>query len=96
MKNFLVNKYGRQVTAGEVKELFGLERKDPWPAEGMEKRTIQGFICWVDPLGERKELARWPHKSRVQFRLRARYYCGVCGDETPIGRGEQHSKKHKA
>lgn len=72
-----------QATAGQVKVLFGLRENEEWPPEGMPKREIQGFICWVDPITEGK------------FKIRAKMFCGLCGDETPIGRMKQHIKKHK-
>ena len=87
-KNWIVGPRGYwQATSGEVKEMFGLKKSDPWPDEGMVKRIIQGFICWVDPITKRAD-------GSTQFKIRAKMFCGVCGDEVPIGRAQQHSTVH--
>jgi hypothetical protein len=91
--NYIVGKTGYwQATTHEVKELFGRKKQDPWPDEGMPKRVIQGFICWVDPM----QYEALPFGGlRPIKRIRAYMYCGVCGDAIPIGRGQQHSTVHE-
>jgi hypothetical protein len=91
--NWIVGKRGYwQATSHEVKELFGLKPNDAWPDEGMPKRVIQGFVCWID--------AAAPYKTNKQgkqyrpFKIRAKMFCGICGDETPIGRAIQHNSVH--
>ena len=92
--NWIVGKTGWwQATSHEVKEYFGLRKEDAWPDTGMPKRVIQGFICWVDPLpafevNKRGQVYR-------PFKIRAKMFCGICGDEVPIGRCQQHSAKHE-
>ncbi len=92
-KMYLVGPRGHwQATSGEVKEFFGLKINDPWPDEGMPKRVIQGFICWVDPLPE-KRLSKTGKEYRP-FKIRAKMFCGECGDEVPISRCKQHLKSN--
>lgn len=67
----------------DVKELFGLDRKAKWPAEGVPERVIQGVRCRVDPI------------TAGRFSIRARAVCPDCGKDMPIGRLAQHAKVHK-
>jgi len=73
----------RQAFDPEVKQFFGLRPEDKWPEQGMSSRTIQGILCWVDPL------------TVGRFTIRARAMCPVCSRTVPIGRLEQHSKIHR-
>jgi len=91
--NWIVGRTGYwPATSNEVKELFGLKATDAWPDAGMPKRTVQGFICWVDALPPQQV----NKNGRVYrpFKIRAKMYCGGCGDEQPIGRQQQHAQVH--
>jgi hypothetical protein len=91
--NWIVGKNGWwQATSGEVKEMFGLKKTDPWPDAGMPKRVVQGFICWIDPIAP-VQINKNGREYRP-FRIRARMFCGICGDEQPIGRQQQHAQVH--
>jgi hypothetical protein len=91
--NWIVGRTGYwQATSGEVKQFFGLKINDAWPDEGMPKRVIQGFICWIEPM--QYEAIAFGQLRPVR-RVRAKMFCGICGDEQPIGRQQQHNKVHE-
>jgi len=84
--NYLIlNKWDRDATASQVKELFGLKPNTPWPKAGVPLQVIQGTSCWVYPLQ--------PGKG---FKLRAYCSCKFCGKAVPIGRLHQHVLAHAA
>lgn len=73
---------------GEVKVLFGLDRKAKWPKDGMVAKELQGIWCYV--LGLDAARARG-------ITLRALCKCPNCGKHMPIGRLAQHWRTvHKA
>lgn len=76
-------------TEGHVKALFGLSPKAKWPAEGVPRRDVQGILCWVEPLRERR-----PGLRRPNFGLRAMAQCPACARVVAIGRLKQHSRVH--
>ena len=67
-----------------MKELFGLRPQQPWPAEGMKPRVIQGILTWVAPLSAEPDVGR----RRCRHRVMAR--CPDCAMVLSAGRMHQH------
>lgn len=80
---YVRDEHGRNAFDYTVKELFGLDSKTKWPAEGMDTREIQGIQCWVRPFDPSSK------------RHRAMALCPQCYQPFTIGTLPQHSQVHE-
>ena len=66
-----------------MKQYFGLQPNDPWPANGLPARVIAGIKVWVAPLS--------PNSADRRSRLhRVRAQCPLCNAVLSAGRLHQH------
>jgi hypothetical protein len=83
-KIMIRNSRGWNCHEGELKELFGLSKKDKWPSEGLPAKLIQGIRVWVNPKTTATTLSQF-HRCRAQ--------CPRCLKVLSAGRLHQHKCK---
>jgi len=92
----ILNKYGGEASANQVKPYFGLTESQKWPSEGIPEQTIVGIKLWVVPLGEKvthvtnygyRQIKR-ANINGMHSRLMAE--CPVCKKHLSYGRLRQH------
>ena len=99
MKGPFTNVHGWPLTANKVKETyFGLRYSEPWPKEGINPRTIEGYTVYVKalvPKAERTGLdPRWPRGVANPHRFMV--ICPVCDRHVSYGNLHQHIKVHRS
>lgn len=82
MKAKILDKWGYQANAHEMRRLLGVQRL---PIEGMPERTINGVRVYVKP-----QAPTIPPGQRKRHSHRIIIIC-TCGQHVPSGRIHQHS-----